>query len=627
MSGATRTEVAGTTWASVAIERARRVAANADARALAGIVLMLAVLAALSWRKWGVPTIDAGHELTMAAAIVEGAEPYRDIRYYYGPVGVYSLAGAFAIFGTGFTTAFAFGLAQAAAILGAFYALARQLLTVATAFVATAMLAAIGFSGTAFNFVLPHTSSATFGLLFLLLMLLALSRQRLVLAGLAAGVVGLTRPEFAAVAALAGLAFLIGQGRQQGIRSALRALPRLALPALAVAGTVLGLFARSAGAETFFTENLWPVHFLRFTHYGSQGDWAPLDLQSGVATVARATVYCSVLGAVLIAASGFAAARSSAARIRALWPLPTVLVGLLMADAVWRGLGVLGGTRTVIEEECTHLLIGMSWLPALGFAACALVAVRLLRGEPPPLSTSWGFDLALVVAAGALGARAYNDFVTEASYAPYYAAPLVLLLALLHQRIGERWPATRRAALAALGSVALGLALYSQVALYPDDSTEVHTARGTFLTTSVAAPPLQHTIDFIRSHTVRGEPILAVPSDAGLHFMTDRPPALYNVVFLPGQLDSKADERAAVAGLRAAGVRYAVVSQRRFVGYGFQRFGIEYDQLLASALLRPGNRVATFSTPGPIPGGTTPSHSYAIYRIGPCNSCSPASAR
>jgi hypothetical protein len=617
MNVASRTEVARPTPATPALAWARRVAANADVRAIGGIGLILAVLAALSWRKWGVPTIDAGHELTMAAAIAEGAEPYRDIRYFYGPAGVYSLAGAFALFGTGFTTAFAFGLAQTAAILGAFYALARQLLRASTAFLATAMLAAIGLSGTAFNFVLPHSSSATFGLLFLLLMLLALARQRPVLAGLAAGVVCLTRPEFAAVAALAALAFLVGTARQHGVHAALGALPRLALPALALAGGVLAFFAQSAGARTLFTENLWPVHFLRYTNFGSQSDWAPLDLPSFVATAGRAAVYCSLLAAALFAADGVARARSTTGRLRALWPLPAALTALVVADAAWRALGLLGGAREAVEEESLHLVIGMSWLPVLGFAACALVAVRLLRGGSPPLSGSWGFDLAVVVAAAALGARAYDAFVTEASYAPYYAAPLVLLLGVLHERIADRWPQTRHAALGALAAAGLGLALYAQVALYPDESAAVHTARGSFFTNPEAAAPLQRTIDFLRAHTAPGEPIVAVPSDAGMHFLTDRPPALYNVTFLPGQFDSKAGERAAVTRLRQSAVRYAVISERRFVGYGHERFGVDYDRLLGAALMRPGGLVAAFSTPGPTPGGTTPSHSYAIYRIAP----------
>ena len=68
---------------------------------------------------------------TSPAMLASGGQPYSDIRYFYGPAGLYALGGAFAVFGASFTTAFAFGLLQAAAIIAAFYALARQLLRVA----------------------------------------------------------------------------------------------------------------------------------------------------------------------------------------------------------------------------------------------------------------------------------------------------------------------------------------------------------------------------------------------------------------------------------------------------------------------------------------------------------------
>jgi hypothetical protein len=595
--------------------RARRIGASPDALAIAGLAFLFAVLAALTWRKWGVPSVDPGHELTTAATIASGGEPYLDIRYFYGPVGVYALGGAFAVFGTGFTTAFAFGLAQTAAILAAFYALSRRLLSVVPSFIATAMVAAIGFSGTALNFVLPHTNSATFGILFLLLMLLALSREQLVLAGLAAGVVCLTRPEFAAIAALTAGAYLAGQARQQGIRSALRALPRLALPALIVAGAVLGVLAHDAGASNLFTENLWPVDFLRIAGFSSQTAWAPMDLESAVATLARAGIYCALLAAVIATTVLFSKAGDNRERVRALWPLPVALGGVLFAFAAWRVLGLWDGARSDIQYEATHLLIGMSWLPALGFAAAALVVVRLLRGDSAPISGSWGFDLALVAAAAALGARAYDAFTAEASYAPYYAAPLVLLLALLHDRLGKRWPQARTASYAFLGAVAIGLIAYAQIGLYRDDSATVHTPRGSFVTTPAAAPALQGTIDFIDSHTAPGEPVLAVPLDSGIHFMTGRPPALYNAMFLPGLLDSRADEVAAIAQLKAEHVRYAVIDQRRFSGYVFERFGVDYNRLFGRWLTRAGAPVATFGGP-PRVGGTNPSNFYTVYRIG-----------
>ncbi len=608
------TSSAQSNWTTRGAATARRISANADVRAVAGIAFFFALLAALSWRKWGVPSVDAGHELTVAATIAEGGEPYRDIRYFYGPAGVYSLAGAFAVFGTGFTTAFAFGLAQAAAIVGAFYALSRQLLRAVPAFLGTAVVVAIGFSGTAFNFILPHTNSATFGILFVLLMLLALCRERLVLAGLAAGVLCLTRPEFAAIGGLTIAAYLLGAARQQGLRPALRMLPRLVLPLLLVAGPVLALLASSAGSANLFTENLWPVDFLRIGGFSSQQAWTPFDLESVASTLARAGVYLTLLGGLIAAAVLFSRADDRRARVRALWPLAAAFCALVLVGAFWWLTGIWPDARAAVWTESTHLLIGMSWLPALGFAACMVVAVRFWRKDSPPISGSWAFDLALVAAAAALGARAYDAFTAEASYAPYYAAPLVLLLTLLHDRLGKRWPPARTASFAALGAVALGLAAYAQVGLYRDDGATVITPRGSFVTTAAAAPGLQGTIDFISSHTAPGEPILALPSDAGINFMSARPPALYNVMFLPGLLDTRADEVEAIAQLEAEHVRYAVVSDRRFDGYGFQHFGGDYNRLLAARIHRHGGPVASFGD-GVAAAGTNPSTSFDVYDL------------
>ncbi len=596
--------------------RVREIAADADVRAVAGLALFFGLLAALSWRKWGVPSIDSGHELTVAATIAEGGEPYRDIRYFYGPFGVFSLAGAFAVFGTGFTTAFAFGLTVAAAIVGTFYALARQLLRVLPAALATAVVVAIGFSGTAFNFVLPHTNSATFGILFVLLTLLALCRGRLVLAGVAIGFACLTRPEFAGIAALAALAYLVGEWRRQGVREGLRALPRLGLPALAVAVPVLAWLATEAGAANLFTENLWPVDFIRVGGLKSQEAWAPLDLESVASTLARATVYLLLLGSLVASAVLFSKAKDRAARVKALWPLPAALAFLVLGDMVMHELSIWPATRDGVQYEVTHLLIGMSWLPALGFGAAIAVAVRLVRKGSPPLTDSWGFDLALVAVAAALGARAYDAFTLEASYAPYYAAPLVLLLALLHERLADRWPQARTASYAALAAVAVGLAAYAQVGLYRDDDAAVHTPRGSFVTTAAAAPGLQGAVAYIGDHTAPGEPLLAVPSDAGINFMTDRPPALYNPMFLPGLLDSRGDELAAIAAIDREQVRYAVVSARRFDGYGFSYFGEDYNRLLAKRIEREGPPVARFGSGLPA-AGTNPATLFEVYRLTP----------
>jgi hypothetical protein len=326
-------------------------------------------------------------------------------------------------------------------------------------------------------------------------------------------------------------------------------------------------------------------------------------------------VYCSLLAG-LVASAIRVAGRRGSARVLAVWPLAAAAGALLVGYAAWRVVGVFPDARAALKDESKHLLIGESWLPALGFGAAAFTAVRFLRRSRAPLSGSWAFDLALVAAAAALGARAYDAFTAEVSYAPYYAAPLVLLLGVLHERVGERWPTARPASLLALGAVAAALGTYSLVALYPDQNTAVHTARGTVMMDAQAARAFQPTIDYVRSHSAPGEPILALPADAGLYFMTARPPALYDVMFLPGLLDSTADERTAIARLRRERVRLAVVGERRFVGYGLTTFGGDYNRLLASDLQRHGGPVAVFGDTGASPAaGTNPSRAYRIYRL------------
>jgi hypothetical protein len=448
----------------------------------------------------------------------------------------------------------------------------------------------------------------------MLLMLLALSRERLVLAGAFGGVVCLTRPEYAVIAAVGCAAYLAGVWRERGLRSALVAAPRIAVPAVALAGGVLAAFAASAGASNLFTENLWPVDFLRVAKFGSQSKWAPFDVASVASTLARATVYLALLGALLVSFAGMAR-RTGARRLVALWPLALTAAALGIGLAAWKVVGIFDDERTAVQRECTHLLIGISWLPALGFGVAAFAAIRFLRRGRAPLTGSWPFDLALIVVAAALGARAYDAFTADVSYAPYYAAPLVLLLAVLHQRIADAWPAVRVPAIGALAAVAAGLALYALVALYPDQSTAVHTARGTVMMGPEAARAFQPTIDYVRSHTAAGEPILALPADAGLYFMTDRPPALYDAMFLPGLLDSRADEQAAIARLQREGVRLAVVGQRRFVGYGYTTFGADYNRLLASYLERRGP-VAAFGDRRQAPAaGTNATRDYRIYDL------------
>ena len=586
----------------------------ADAAAIAGLSLLFVAVVLLTWRKWGNPEIDAGAELTAADLTAHGSVPYRDVRYFYGPLGLYSLAGTFRVFGTSFGVAFAFGLAQAAAILVAFYVLARHWLRPAAAGLASAVLLAIGFSGTAFNFVLPHTNSATMGCLFTILLLLALTRGRLWAAGVAAGCVGLTRPEFAAVGLAIVAAYVVGTGRDQNVRAAGRAALKIALPAVAIPLVVLGSFAVVVGADRLLTENLWPVDFIRVAGFRSQEHWMPFSTASVVGLIGRGVVYAAALaGAIAVAIR----LRRRAGLVSVVAPGAAAIGGLLLLDGLARVTGWAPEQRFAIEQETRHLVLGMSWLPCLAAAVAAWAAFRFIRRRPAPFSNSWAVDLALVAAASAFGLRAYNAFTAEGSYAPYYAAPLVLLAGLLHERVGDRWPEARSVALGALGAVAAGLLLYALVGLYADQTTAVHTARGTYVADREAAPAIQQAVDLVRAASEPTEPVLFAPSDGGLYFMTNRRPVLSDLMLLPGLLDSAADERAAIAALERNNVPLVVVGVRDFSPYGFSTFGQGYDRILGSWLSRAAIRevrVGSFDSPA---AGTYPSRGFRVLALRP----------
>ncbi len=598
--------------AATAADEAAVARERADLLALGALLLGFVLLTILTWKKWGNPALDAGAELTTAEQVADGAVPYRDIRYFYGPLGLYSLAGSFELFGTSLATAFAFGLAMTTAIVGSFYALARQWLRPTVAAVCAAMVMAIGFSGTAFNFVLPHSNSATVGLLCLILALLALCRRRPWLAGLAIGAAGLTRPEFVGVAALAAVVWLVASSRQRPWRLVLADALRIGLPALLIPLAALGAFASAAGAHRLLWENLWPVDFIRVAGFRSQENWAPLTAASAFSTLGRALVYCALLGALTWAVLLWRR-RSGSARLAALLPPLGALVLLGLLDGMARSLGVFDGARAAVEHETANLTLGMTWLPALAIAAAVTAAVALRRRSGPPLGRSWPDDAALVAVALVLGLRAYDAFNGEGSYAPYYAAPLVLIAGILHQRIGARWPQARTAVTAALAVAAVGLVLYPLAGLYSDNNTEVKTARGSFVANDASAPALQRTLDLIDERTQPGEPILALPSDGGVYFMADRPPATYEVMFLPGLLDSRADERRTIARLESRDVRLTALSSRDFSGFGMRTFGADFDPLLAAWIKQESRQVASFGDVDKPVSGSYPSAAFSVY--------------
>jgi hypothetical protein len=135
------------------------------------------------------------------------------------------------------------------------------------------------------------------------------------------------------------------------------------------------------------------------------------------------------------------------------------------------------------------------------------------------------------------------------------------------------------------------------------------------VTTAASAPALTKAVAAVDAQTRPGQPILAGPADGGLYFMTDRPPALHEVMLLPGLLDSRADQVASVARLRATNVGAAVIGARDFSAWGWKTFGVDYNRLLGDALRRAtvsSQTVGRLSDPA---AGTNPSKGFTVARL------------
>jgi Dolichyl-phosphate-mannose-protein mannosyltransferase len=186
--------------------------------------LVLGLLVWWSWRKWPDPFVDFGRELYVPWRLTQGAVLYRDIASLFGPLSPYVNALWFRLLGVSLLTLVAFNIAIFIAIVAGIYYLIRTSTDRVTASAASLIaIALFGFSQYVrvgnYNFATPYSHEATHGVALCVGMLVALHRgvvtgrsRWFAVAGVAFGLVNLTKPEIvlaASAAAIAGAAALL----------------------------------------------------------------------------------------------------------------------------------------------------------------------------------------------------------------------------------------------------------------------------------------------------------------------------------------------------------------------------------------------------------------------------------
>lgn len=151
-------------------QRADRAAINAPAW-LPPLLIVVAFAHNLwlSWLKWGNILVDVGRELELPRRMLAGDRLYADLRFYYGPVAPYLNMVLYWLFGVHVNVLIAAGIVSTALLALAIYRILRRFVApLEAAVVVVAFLYICAFAhitmNASFNFVLPYSYSATYGM-------------------------------------------------------------------------------------------------------------------------------------------------------------------------------------------------------------------------------------------------------------------------------------------------------------------------------------------------------------------------------------------------------------------------------------------------------------------------------
>jgi hypothetical protein len=455
------------------------VASTRWARALPALVVAVAFVhgAAMTWRTWGNPYVDAGREWELPRRLAEGALLYRDVRFYYGPFAPYLNAALYQLAGVHLDVLVGAGLVSAAAMCAALFAISRQFVgpwvssAVAASFVYVCAFAQLQ-SLSIFNFVLPYSFSATYGAVaaawsLALLLRHLRSGRSLELAGSVAclAMAVLSKLETATPAALAHGVFLV---------ASLRRLDAARVASYLVAGAAVaatfGVFALAAG-DALWRENLGGVvnagslHYVRLVMGLDVAPdaarfigWSGLSLAVAIGFTWIAGVvaahdrvppplkWAAVLGAGAGVLVGYArvdyriplralpllAVLAVAAHLAAWWRRPGERAAHLAALVLWT---FVGGCLVRIPFQSTPYHYGFFLLP-VGLAGVGALLGRdlpLLLGDGP-----WCRRAFTATACGLLAGTAAGVAVHTRSWAAWSTAEVVTPRGRL--RLPAAWP-------------------------------------------------------------------------------------------------------------------------------------------------------------------------------------------
>lgn len=519
-------------------------------------VLAAVASLAVSWQRWINPFVDSGRELDVPWRLAQGERLYRDITYYYGPLGPWVNALALRLFGNRWLVLETVCGALSVLIFWLLFRITRRAGSLLSATVAVTLAAALCMGAPRGGaFIFPYSSSSLFALAGCLLAIAAAGEPRrrwLIAIGVAIALA--SRVEVGAAAC--GIVLLAAL-RSRDRREARVEAAMVALGAFA-AGGIYGIACAGVSWKILLSDG----PFSPFV--AMPQEWRDLYLQvSGlddpVKTAGRIAVSL-LLGGVLLAA---------AARVRRdVFTIAGLLLLVLAVGNPWK-------------DTACNLPPVLAVLPTVA----GMAALFLLRR---PLEERDRARFLLFAGSAALALRVLFGLSVGARMSPYSAVALPGLLAtgavLVFDLLAPRFAAPRvfRVRMAVVFA-AFGVLFLYRVGMADNGphTVALQTAAGTLRLPSQEAAAIGQTLRYLERNARAGETLAAFPEGGFFNFVLRLRSPLRQDLIVPGVLSGERED-AVVRQVEVSGPRYVLLCNRPTPEYGPVAFGRDYAARLWS---------------------------------------------
>lgn len=547
-------------------ETARR---NAD---LLFALVLFGALTALTWRRWGSFYGDLNREWTTPWRLSLGERLYRDVGFYYGPLGPELEGAVFRLAGARVGTAIAFGLFNSAATLTLILLASRRFLPLAPRLAVVAVgVGVLAFAPGSGTFIACYSQSALIAVALAWLAFLFADSGRAGAAGVAAGLLALTKIE-------SGPALLGTLLRTQPKRWLRLILVACALAAVGFAVSFRGL---SYGEL---------VHYGPLRHLEMPPEFRALyrralGLRPGKHKLA---VFGMTGGACFLFAWLFGTVALFTRSTRKWWAC-----GALLAAAL-----VLGGW--LARADLLSMVVRS--FPLLLVIA---LGVSFLRSRAPELEEAERLAARRALAAALLGLGfIWRTFFWTVPAEPYPPLAAVSALPAICYLLGVApfsalEPERRRgASVLALAPLLLlpVLALLPEIRYYREPRSVVQTPRGRWYPPRNQGELFASTLAHLQRVGVKDRSLVVFPEASAINFLLGARSPLRLEQIMPGHIDDVVD-RDAVERMNAIRPERVVWVVRPTPEYGPVAFGVDYGRRLSALFSRDYVEEARFQAP------------------------------